>query len=173
MWWVGRAYCCSSRHTCAEENVDVRWRRKKGCFYSGNALAMILSTPNKDRHYVDGVVFILQSGLSLFSLSLRRSFAPPALCWSQIRNWSARRDRLREEIWSYHKSKPGGLHVVCLEVSLAGSVRAMGPLVCLPCAQSAQATKQFRPHCEEVEHSWLKALYVCKYFHRPRKPMDD
>eukprot|EP00903_Cladosiphon_okamuranus_P009843 g9354.t1 len=32
-----------------------------------------------------------------------------------IRNWSTRRDRLREEIWSYHESNSDGLHVVCLQ----------------------------------------------------------
>ncbi|CAM9480464.1 unnamed protein product, partial [Ectocarpus sp. 8 AP-2014] len=32
-----------------------------------------------------------------------------------IRNWPTRRDRLREEIWSYCKSDPGGVQVICLQ----------------------------------------------------------
>ncbi|CAM9105529.1 unnamed protein product [Scytosiphon promiscuus] len=32
-----------------------------------------------------------------------------------VRNWTTRRDRLREEIWSYDKSAPGGVHVICLQ----------------------------------------------------------
>ncbi|CAM9749843.1 unnamed protein product [Ectocarpus sp. 4 AP-2014] len=32
-----------------------------------------------------------------------------------IRNWPTRRDRLREEIWSYCKSDPGGIQVICLQ----------------------------------------------------------
>ncbi|CAM9192310.1 unnamed protein product [Hapterophycus canaliculatus] len=33
----------------------------------------------------------------------------------EVRNWTKRRDRLREEIWSYDKSVPGGVDVICLQ----------------------------------------------------------
>lgn len=35
----------------------------------------------------------------------------------QIRRWTKRSEKLRDEISEYHRSKPGGLHAVCLQVS--------------------------------------------------------